>query len=186
MAQITFGDHTIDTASLPVQSVEALLRRGLSHFLGNEQASKVAGWVKAFEKANPGQTVDEADKEAKKSEYVKAALQALTDGTVGMGRAPAISPLEREIDRLARAEVVAVLKSNGIKPPKGDEKVKFANGAEFTMDELIERRIEKFRDVLTAAAQKKIAADEKRRKAAEADAAKLRADGEATVENLGL
>lgn len=186
MAQVTWGDLTIDTATLHEKSTVALLRRGLAHFLGNEQASKVASWMKSFEKSEGREPTDD-EKAAKKAEYVEKAIAALWAGEIGMGvRGPAVSPLEREVERLARGEVMAVLKSNGIKPPRGDEAVKFANGAEFTLEQLIERRIGAHGERLEKEAQKKLAADEKRRKAAEAEAAKLRADGDATVENLGL
>ena len=41
MSDIQYGNVKIDTAHLPPASIQALLSRGLAHYLGNEQNAKV-------------------------------------------------------------------------------------------------------------------------------------------------
>lgn len=140
---ITYGEHKLDFAALPQSSLVAMLRRGLSHYLGSEQASKVTA---AFdpEKMESGE-VDSPEARAKaKGEFVAKAIDALIAGTVGVSvRGPSVDPITVIINRLARKEVLDVLKASGTKPPKkADDKVKFANGAEFTLAELVERRLD--------------------------------------------
>jgi len=41
---ITYGTRTLDFNTLPPASLVAMVRRGVSHFFGNEMASKVAAY----------------------------------------------------------------------------------------------------------------------------------------------
>lgn len=136
MPVIKYGEHEIDTDKLPAKSVEALFQRGVTHFLGNEQASKVA----AKFKDEPNAT--DADKAAFKAECVANAVKALQEGTIG---ARAVGPRGSTVDtimrRLAGAEVKVILGANGIKQPKGDAKVEFSDGTKLSMAELIDRRL---------------------------------------------
>lgn len=140
---IKYGEHTLDFAALPQSSLVAMLRRGVSHYLGSEQASKVT----AYFDPDKGEPVADTSPEAKakvKAEYVAKAIDALIAGTVGVSvRGPSVDPIEAIVNRLARKEVLDVLRASGTKPPKkADDKVKFANGAEFTLAELVARRLD--------------------------------------------
>lgn len=149
MTTITYGDHSVDTEKLPAKSVEALLRRGLAHFLGNEQASKVASH---FADADPAPT-DEA-KAAFKAECVSKALQALHDGTIGnVVRGPKGTSVEAVMRGLAEKEVRAILKTAGLTMPSGDKVVEFASGEKLTKADLISRRITKHGDRLRKEAE---------------------------------
>lgn len=171
---ITYGDRKVDTASLPEKSIEALLRRGVTHYLGNEQASKVTakidkavsegkaeGFVatrddiKAYREANSDQVG------IWMKEVTDSALAALLEGTIGnraVGTSgPKLAPLDTIVRKVAKAEVIDTLKANGLSTPKGEEKVQFDGGKSFTLDELIDRRIAKHGDRLTAAAKKELA-----------------------------
>ena len=142
MATIKYGDYVIDTTKLPEVSVEALLRRGLSHYMGNEQASKV---VAHFVDEEPT-----AEAKAKfKTECQAKAVVALAAGTIGTRVfGPRVSPVENIMRMLARRKVSDALKKNGLKAPKGDEAIEFANGQKLTMAELIERQLAKHGDAL--------------------------------------
>jgi hypothetical protein len=125
---ITYGEHSIDFSKLPEASVRAMLQRGVTHFLGSEQASKVST---KFKDADEAINTDEA-------ECVAKALAALNEGTVGVStRGSAADPLEAEIERITKREVVAVLKGQGLKFPKDGESVKFGNGTVRTGDEML-------------------------------------------------
>ena len=142
--QLTYGEVSIDFSTLPAKSQEALAKRGLTHFLGNEQAAKVSGWKAKFADENDGAEPGADEVQAKKAEYVANAVKALLAGEVGTAtRGPAADPIESEMDRIAKREINAVLKANGAKfSGKGDERVvTFANGEKFTMDQLVERRL---------------------------------------------
>lgn len=143
--EVTYGTHTLNFDSLPPKSTEAMLKRGVSHFLGNEIASKVTTAKKKFAAANEGRELAEDEITALRGEFVAKALSALNEGTVGIAtRGPAADPIEAEMDRLAWIEIQGILKANGSKSEgKGDDRVwAFANGAKFTKEELIDRRLD--------------------------------------------
>lgn len=157
MPTIKYGTHEIDTATLPEVSATALMRRGLAHFLGNEQASKVASFVKASKEP----VTDEA-KAAKLAEFVASAKEALIAGTIGSNvRGPRGSAVETVERALAKAEVISILSnlSPKVKFPKGEEKVEFADGTKLSGEELIARRLAKHGDRLRKEAEAKMKAD---------------------------
>ena len=63
---LTYGDITRDPATMPEASRNALLARGFSHLLGNEQASKVVARIrKALAEGKPdGYEATKADVQA--------------------------------------------------------------------------------------------------------------------------
>lgn len=143
MTQISYGTYNLDFSKFPAQSSLAMLKRGVTHYLGNEQAAKVTNWKAKFLEENK---VEPADDEvaAKKNEFILAAIAALEAGTVGMAtRGPSIDPVEAHIERIAKAEINNILRASGTKfTGKGeDRKIVAANGDSFTMDDLVERRL---------------------------------------------
>lgn len=105
---LTYGDTTVTVADLPDTSIAALLSRGLTHYLGNEQASKVTSWKKTEE----GQTATEAEIEAKAESYRTAAMDALLNGTVGSRSG---GPKLKGIDRLVRIVAEEMLRAYAAK-----------------------------------------------------------------------
>lgn len=141
--QVTYGTNTFDFTKLPEATALAMLKRGVTHFLGNEQAAKVTNWKKKFVEDN-GAEPGEDELAAKKAEFVEAGIVAMNEGTVGAGsRGPAADPIEAEMERIAKREINGILKTNGAKfVGKGDDrKVEFGDGSRFTMDELVDRRL---------------------------------------------
>lgn len=206
--QVQYGSHNLDIAKFHPNAIEAMVRRGISHYLGNEVASKVSGWsasqvsqaVEAFKTANPTKS-DEATlaevarrvepspeaKATKKAEFQAAAVQALLDGTVGQSnRGPKADPLEAEIEKLTRHSVLETLKANGIKAPKGDGVVSFADGTTRTMEQMVENRFKRDGDAITTQAKKNLAEREKVAAKAKADAAKRDTSQPIAAANLGL
>jgi hypothetical protein len=179
---VTYGDHTIDVAALPEKSVMALIRRGVAHYLGNEQASKVSGWK--AERAESGNPANDAEVAAYKADRMAEAVKALMDGTIGSSiRGPRGTAVDTVIRQLAETEVKGILKANGLSMPSGDKVVEFADGTRLTRGQLIDRRITNHGDRLRKEAEAKIKADE-RKAQREVDAAK--AAGGQGVEALGL
>jgi hypothetical protein len=180
--------RTLDITSLPEASIAALISRGLSHFFGNEQASRVSAAKDAFKKEHG---VDMADDEVNvvKAERFETAWKALADGTIGQ-RAVGITidPVEKVVDRLVRESVIATLKAAGIKvPTKKDQTVKFGNGVEKTMAQMCETRKGLGKDPVSgtvfADAAAKIVKDQQKAKAkAESTVAEMAKD----AESLGL
>ena len=197
-ATIVYGDHTIDLASLPSASLLALTRRGLTHFLGNEQASKVSGWIKRRTEEKPveGQPAplgapNDAEIAAYRADKIAEAVAALSAGTIGQRAVgePKASPVDAEVKRLAVAEVMAVLVSNGMaksgaKGMKADASLTFNAGTAdetvVTFGDLVARRIDKHGDRLRTEAEREIARRER-------EAAKVAkgVDGTAASELLG-
>jgi hypothetical protein len=193
--QITYGNFELDTALFPPATVDALIRRGVSHILGNEASSKAKAWEES-ENASRAETAGKAgqstynpvtdeEKAAKKAEFQAAFVDAMTAGTLGQGaaRGPRVDPVEAAARGIAKREIADVLRGVGLKLPKTDAKVKFTDGQEFTLAELIDRRLEKHGERITREAQKHVADLERRSKKAREEAAKV---GTANAEALGL
>lgn len=143
MTQISYGTYTLDFSKFPAQSALAMLKRGVTHYLGNEQAAKVSNRKAKYLARTKVEAADD-EVAAWKEEFVQAAIAALADGTVGMAtRGPSVDPVEAHMERIAKAEISNILKTSGTKfTGKGeDRKIKAANGEEFTMDTLVERRL---------------------------------------------
>lgn len=157
-----YAGLSIDFDALPAASISALLRRGATHFLGNEQASKVTSWVKKQEA-----TPDDASIAAKRMEYVTSAIEALNAGTVGVrvaregGASAKLDPIGAMVRKLAKATVMALLAKAKLKAPKGDAKVKTGSG-DFTMAELVDRAVAKGGEALVVEARKAVEAETRR------------------------
>lgn len=142
---VKYGQSEFDFNKLPQTTLVAMLRRGVSHFLGSEQASKVTARFKPDEKGNlPEGVVDTPEaREAFKAECVAKAIEAMTAGTVGVStRGPTLDPIEKVMRGIAKAQVLNVLRENKIAvPKKSEDAIKFPNGDAFTMAQLIDRRL---------------------------------------------
>lgn len=172
-----YGEHSFDFAKLPPASQRKLIQGGFAHYLGSEQASKVSGYFKD----NPEE--DTAEARAKmKADLQAAAMAALLDGTVGEhSRGPAKDPLEAIMEGIAKRDINALLKANGLsftKDPKATKEaplpriVTFANGSTRTMEEMVAKRLADHGETIKAEAQKELAAREKAAKKAAETAAK--------------
>ncbi len=138
---VTYGEFKVDFATLPHTSVMAMLRRGVSHFFGSEQAAKVSGFFDPDQDVPPEDTKEA--RAAKKAEYQAKAYDALIAGTVGVStRQPTVDPITKILRKLAKAEVMGVLTEAKLKwPKKAEDVVTFPNGDKFTGSTLIDRRI---------------------------------------------
>lgn len=137
-----YGNISVDTASLPQPSLDAMIRRGLTHYFGNEQAAKVSNRKAKLASGDSPREASDDEVSQWVNELRAAALEALNAGTVGqhVTRGPAVSPEEAEARKIAKAEIVVILKANNLKVPTGEKTVKAPDG-EFTMDQLIDRRL---------------------------------------------
>ena len=160
-SNLTYGDITIDFSALPPSSQFALARRGLAHYLGNEQASKVTSWKDARNAdCNPP---NDAEIATYKGDLITAALAALAEGKVGANvRGPRGMAAETVMRELAQKEVMGILAQVGLSlPAKKDAVVTFPNGDTFTRVQLIERRIERHKERLMKAAETELRARER-------------------------
>lgn len=145
--EITYNKVTFNTDTLPAVALEALMRRGASHYFGNECASKVTAWVEA--EIKEGRTPSQEAKDAKKEELQALALKALLDGTVGTSvRAPRGNGVDSVVRQIAEKEVRDILKAQKLAMPSGEKKIKFPDGTELGRVELVDRRIAKHGDRL--------------------------------------
>lgn len=187
--QFNYGELAIDTGKVHAVGMEALIRRGLSHLLGNEQSAKVgpvSAWAKGFTEANKrAPNSDEISDQ--KVAFQKLAIQALYDGTIGTRvSGPKANPLDAEMASIAKREVSDVLRTQGIKKfPTGEATVTLG-GQNFTGDVLIERRLAKHGERIKREAEKVIGDKAKKQKAAAAAAAMAAEKGAVDAEALGL
>lgn len=170
-----------DLFAMPDASVSAMIGRGITHYFGSEVASKVKAWQDKIEAGDTESTppvaprpVSDDEKAAKKAELVGDFLSRLSAGEVGV-RTPAIQvdPVEKVLDRLVRESVLATLAANGIKAPKKDESIQFADGSTRTMADMLARRKAMGKDPATGAefaaeAARIVKAQQKKKAAAEA------------------
>lgn len=154
-----YGNFAFDTASLPEKSLEALISRGVTHYLGNEQASKVSAFAKKHLEEHGAPLADD-EKAAKQAELVQAAYEALLAGTIGnrVG-GPKLDPITRATRDIAGEEISAMLKKAGQKIPKGKETIS-VKGQDLTFAELVDRRIasEAHGERIAKAAKQRVAA----------------------------
>ncbi len=193
MEKITYGDFAIDASALPEASLFALLSRGFTHVLGNEIASRVHAWCGAEGQANSDDKATiKAWKEANESAVAeqtavlrKAAFDAIVAGTLGVRvGGPRVEPIDQAKASIARVEVLKVLAANGIKAPKKDEKVRFANGTEKSMAEMIASRLAhpEHGPRITKEAEKALAAKAKKFE----ELAKSKVEGDVDADALGI
>lgn len=135
-----YGNYTIDTSTLLEKSLEALISRGITHFLGNEQASKVSAWAKKFAEENGAEPAED-EKKAKQAELVAAAFEALNAGTIGTrAGGPKLDPITRAARDIAEDEITRLIKASNQKVPKGKETVS-VRGETLTLSDMIDRRL---------------------------------------------
>lgn len=201
----TFGDREIDTAGLPQATIEALLSRGLTHYLSNELSSKIGSRIKAHLAGDDGKVSDittEAmqafrDHPDNKDHVAKIVADAtrehisrLETGTIGQraAAAPKVDPVTAGVQKLAGEEVRRKLDANNLKLvkklegknlPVAEQFITFANGSRKTFAEMVSTQIELHGAKWRAQVEKELAAEAKAK-------AKLKIEGEATAESLGL
>ncbi len=168
--QVKYGEFDIDFAKVPHASLVAMLRRGVSHYFGSEQASKVTGKFKPDEDGSLAEgVIDTPENRAQAlAEYRAKALENLLAGTVGIStRGPAVDPITTIVRRLAKAKVTEILRQHKIAvPKKAEDTIETPDGNRFTMAQLVDRRIAKYGEELNKEAKK--IADEQARKAKKA------------------
>jgi len=173
--EVTYGDFVIATDKLSDTNLAAIVRRGVAHYLGNEQASKTAPtskWYKDWQEAHNGTSPDEDTIAAQKAADQKAAYDRLLNGEIGSGpRAAPVDPVEKILERLVLAEIKTKLAAIGLKPPKGDAVITFKDGSTRTIDQMRENVLARDGDRLRKMAAKQVA-DAKR----ESDRAKAAAE----------
>ena len=194
---ITFGTHSFDVAKLPVTSQMALIKRGISHYLGNEMASKVStakakrrdeiAAATAKGEPSPAEYTEE-EIAALSSQHLAAGVAAINEGTIGQGRgpsAPKADPVETVMRRIAIAELQTILRAQvpALALPTGEKVVTFANGKAFTREQLVALRMNSPKEGprIREAALKEIKARDRA-----AQAAAKQAEGVDVSELLGL
>lgn len=188
--QIQYGNHALDTAKFHPNAIEAMVRRGVSHYLGNEMASKVVAWVESEnkERAKTGAApVTDAEKDDKKLSFQADAIVALENGSVGQSnRGPRVDPLVAQMQAIAKREVIDTLKANNIKPPKGEDIVTFGDGATRTMAQMIEKRLANHGTRIETEAKKLLADQARKAEKAKKEAAARESKGLVAASELGL
>ena len=144
---LSYGEYSVDFATLPVATREAIANEGFTHYLGNRVASKVVGHFR---------------------DETFAAMQA---GTLGVTeRTPSKSPFETEIDKYVKEKVLAILKAQGLwkgaKNPTTDQVFALVSG-DRTFQSLLDGFYAKNKAEVDKHANKVLAEREKIRKAAE-------------------
>ncbi len=165
---VEVNGQNLDLTALPAKSISALISRGLSHYFGSEQSSRVKNLKDAYlEEHKVEMAEDEVN--ALKAERFTVAMKALVEGTIG-SRAVGITidPIEKIKTQIARSQVIDILKANGIKVPKGEEAVEFADGNKKTMEEMVKTRLDVNGEAIDKEAAKVLKAKQSAKAAAEA------------------
>lgn len=167
---ITYGDFVADFNTAPETSLVGMLRRGFGHFMGSECASKVTAHFDP-DAETPVEDTPEARK-AYKAEVQAEAFAKFLAGTVGVStRGPVVDPVTTITRKLAKAEILPILKSNGLAwPKKAEDVVSFPDGQKFTGSQLIDRRLAHAEHGPRLAKEAKKAHDDAAKKAANAEA----------------
>lgn len=167
---VKYGTFEIDFAAVPHTSLVAMLRRGVSHYFGSEQASKVTGKYKPNDAGELAEgVIDTPENRATDlTAFREKALENLLAGTVGVStRGPQVDPVEKIARGIARKEVQGILAAHNVKwPKKAEDTVSLPDGSKVTADQLIDRRLAKEGDRIMKEAKK--IADQKAREAKKA------------------
>lgn len=158
MEKFTYGKTEIDFDALPETSRKAIVSRGLTHYFGNEQASKVTGAAKKHLEEHGTELADD-ERNALRDEFVAAAAKALFDGSIGSRTlGPKATPFEAAQNAIAREGVIAQLRKFKLAVPKKADETVTVNGEAFTMAQLVARRIAnpKFHDEIVKAANARV------------------------------
>lgn len=154
ITELKWGDYAIATADIPAHNLSVLAQYGFSHFMGNQQASKIAGWLKTEE----GATATDDEKDAKAKEFRDAAFARITEGELGVrvstgtgGKVDSFTALCRKI---AVERLTAKLKKLGHKLPTGD-KVLSIGGKDMSRDDLIAAEMRHGQAAIEAEAQRR-------------------------------
>lgn len=190
MFTIEYDSVNVDFGALPAKSQVWLAREGFAHGYGNRVASKVIGKFRAdarktWQASNEDGawaklTAAEQSKiekagipDSEGGEYREAIMAARADfmvelnaGTLSEGRVagPKRTPLEVEMDAIARRETIEILLKNGLfvvsakkRVPKSDDEF-VIKGETVTFDDLCDRRQAREQTRIEKEARKVIAA----------------------------
>lgn len=156
--ELSYGDHKIAIANLPQASLVALAQRGFTHILGNEVASKVTAQKKSFAEANGGAAMSEDDVAKMLADYRAEAFAKIAEGRLGVRAAG--SPRGTALETIMRAVAVARLKTNfrklNLKFPVKSTDTVVVNGETLSRNDLIERHLKRFDEVIRAEAQRQL------------------------------
>ena len=132
MATLSIGEREVDLARIAQKNMEAMLSRGIRHYLGNEVSARVGGEFKraavAAHKAANGGDIDADTRKAVEAtaipetdspEYVAMKdkvfaefVDTLYNGEVGLSeRGPSVSPFDAEVRSIVKRDVMAILRS---------------------------------------------------------------------------
>lgn len=156
-----WGEYEIDNTALPATVVDRLLNSAFGHIMSNEASSHVVGKIREVLKPKDGKAGDvktEQIQAFRKDEvnektiagwedaFRTAKIAAIKDGTlaVRVARAPTRDPVEAAMRAIAKLEVTAILKTNGLAFPgrkDGVEQTVDLGGQELSGDDLIDRRL---------------------------------------------
>ena len=178
---VTYGTDpataiVVRIGDLPQSSLLALLKRGVSHYFGNEIAAKISEYRKGTRVKGPdGKLVlgddgkptyenaptDEAVDAFQETTYA-AFRDAMYGGTMGEGRgfaAPKPPPVERHMAAFAKADVQAILTANKLAFTKDAEgkRVVTIGGVPTTMETLVQRQIAKRPDHYRTLGEREVA-----------------------------
>lgn len=160
MATLEYGEITRDSDKLAQPVVEALMQEGFTHWLGNRVSSNVVGQIKLkIGKATNTKAAEVTTAQVKQyreahgddvnaiqAGIVSAVLAKIDAGEVpfertgGGGVRETVTPLVREMRRLAEAELIAMFASKGMELPNASSKISMA-GKEYTRLDLIKLRV---------------------------------------------
>lgn len=195
---LTYGEMTIDETKLPPVSVTALMQYGVSHFLGNVQASKLVNRIRGKEGLNKSDATTEAVKAwrtanaevvaAWTAEHIKEAIKELEEGTVGTrASGPRLDPVEREFKTILERRLTNILKGQGLKLPKtDDETLVFASGMTRTREQMLANLEVSEGEALRKEAVQKVGELARKAKREQEESAKKAASGPVDPGSLGI
>ena len=139
---VTYGEISFELDALPAKSLLAMVKRGVGHYLGNEQASKLTTWKEARETETGVPPTEEAIAQAK-SGFQSDALAKLLAGEVGHSvRGPRGTAVDTVIRQIALERATKLLADAKLKMPVKDEVITTPAGATYTRAQLIQRQID--------------------------------------------
>jgi hypothetical protein len=165
------GGASVELDKVPGAQLAWLVAVGVRSVVSNARsdAAKTARDSATAAKL-PEPTTTELD--TLKAEAEAELIAAIYAGTAGTSaRGPRGTAVETIARRIATEEVKAILKAHGLVQPAKGAKIRFADGQEFSLTELVGRRLEQHGERLQAAAEAEAARSAEAAEAGGADVA---------------
>jgi hypothetical protein len=150
----TGHEYRVAFADVPARNLAVLCQKGITHFMGNEQASKYV----AYKASDVGKAASKEDQLAWLKTCRDEAFEKVLNGTLGIRSASGaarVTGIDAVMRRIAVEMLTAELAIHNAKLPTGDKTIE-VRGKAYTREQLIETMLKRRADLIKQKAQERM------------------------------